>query len=70
MQETKVVSQGVLVSRPLSEVDAVGMLQELECSRTGYGLGSTLHTEFAADVGDVLLHRAQAQDQTMGNVAI
>jgi len=60
LQETKVVSQGVFVSRPLSEVDAVGMLQELEDSRTGYGLGAALHAEFAADVGDMLLHRAQA----------
>jgi len=37
---------------------------------SGNGLGPALHVQFAADVGDMFLHRAQAQHQVTSDLTI
>ena len=46
------------------------VLQEIDCSGTNDGLRAALHTEFAADVIDMPLHRVHAQDEATSDLAV
>ncbi len=47
-----------------------GGLQEVECPGTNDGLRAALHSQFATEVIDVLLHRVHTQDEELGNLAV
>jgi hypothetical protein len=42
----------------------------LELSCFGDSLGATLHVELATEIEDVFLHRVDAQDQVLGDLAV
>jgi hypothetical protein len=65
IQCTKVVSWGCIFC--VGEVD---LLQQVEDPRSGNGLGTALHVQFAADVGDMFFHGAQAQHQATSDLTI
>ncbi len=45
-------------------------LQEVKCLGADNGLCSALHSQFATEVIDVLLHRVHTQDKAVGDLAV
>ena len=63
------MSRGLKYSEPKSYLRGVffaqgkvGLLQQVEDPRSGNGLGTALHVQFAADVGPVMLNGANAYE--------
>ena len=48
----------------------LSLLQDVQCSDSGDGLGATLHVELATDIEDVFLHCIDAQDQVLCDLAV